>query len=224
MTTTQAASRSAGGRRWFGRHSDLSVFPFPSVSGKDLLSRLRAVDELRGWAEARAEEAVDWYQHDKRIKRAASRALRAVGIVLAVAGATAPLASAAWQDDVGGWGYVLLAGATGCAAFDHFFGVSAGWMRDMATMQSLKRRLEQFRLEWTSGLLLPTPSVPGEDGPAVLSGPAGEKELVRRLGLVRDFVEDVTRMVEAETSEWMREFRANVGQLYSQVGLPYHEV
>jgi hypothetical protein len=222
MAGLTTARPGAGGRRWFGRRGDLSTRPFPTLSGTDLPSRLRTVDALRAWAEAHAEDAIDWYLRDKRAKRVASRALRAGSIVLAVAGGTVPLASAAWRDDAGGWGYVLLAAAAGCAAFDHFFGVSAGWMRDIATSQALRGRLERFRLEWTSALLLSSSSgAVGGDGAGAPAGPVGEPELAHRLGLVRDFVADVTGLVEAETSEWLAEFRANIGQLYSQAGLAH---
>jgi hypothetical protein len=208
MTSSAAVAWGTGGRRWLGRRGDLPTRPFPSISGNDLTSRLAAVDALRTWAEARAEDAIDWYRRDKRTKRTVSKALRAASIVLAVAGGAVPLANAAWNGEAGGWGYVLLAAAAGGAAFDHFFGISATWMRDMATIQALRNRLDRFRLEWTSDLLL------ARTAPEV-----GEEELARRLDLVRDFAEEVTGLIDAEISAWQAEFSANMRELHAHTRL-----
>lgn len=203
--TETTLSPPSGSRRWFGRRGDLLTHPFPALSGGDLPSRFAAVEELRRWAERRADDTIDWYRRDKRVRRQASRWLRAGSIIFAVAGGAAPLASAAWRGDAGSWGYLLLAAAGGCLAFDRFFGISAGWMRDMTTMQALTDRLERFRLDWVSSQLLDPPQ------PDQLT----EEELARRLTLVREFAEDISGKVAAETKAWLTEFRANISELHN---------
>jgi hypothetical protein len=191
------------------RRGDLTPGRFPSLTDVDLADRTTAVDKVRDWGEEQAENALDWYRKDKRTRQRTSRTLRTASILFAIVGGTVPIASAVWYREINSLGYVLLAAAAGCAAFDHFFGVSAGWMRDMTTIQALQRRLDQFRLEWTSSLLF---------RPAEAS--VHEDELASRVGLIRDLVEDVASLVEAETTEWLLEFRSSVGQLYGQARVP----
>jgi hypothetical protein len=197
----------------------------------DSRHRLDAVEALRDWAEGQAEDAIAWYLRDKAIKRIGARVLRALAILLVVGGGVVPLLSAAWTGTAAGWGYVLLAAAAGCVAFDHFFGLSSGWMRDIVSVQTLQRRLTDFRMAWTTNLLRPA-SMPGGNalGSTGLGG-AGrggtgladsaaldEAELVRRLDLVQSFVTEIADLVESGTAEWLAEFRSNVGGLDGQTG------
>src|SRR5256885_1816041 len=52
-----------------------------------------------------------------------------------------------------GWGYVLLALAAGCKGFDHFFGLSSSWMRDIGVAHALRAELNAVRLEWATDVL-----------------------------------------------------------------------
>ena len=108
----------------------------------------QALDQLRAWAETRAVETITWYQRDKRTKRWTSRLLRAAAVIFAVAGGLLPLISSSVHGVNANLGYVLLAIAAGCVAYDHFFGMSSGWMRDIAALQALQSRLGRFHLDW----------------------------------------------------------------------------
>jgi hypothetical protein len=46
---------------------------------------------------------------------------------------------------MGQLGYVMLALAAACVGFDHFFGLSTGWMRFMVTEMSLQQVLAEFQ-------------------------------------------------------------------------------
>jgi hypothetical protein len=225
QTLPHSSARSGGEpprhRSW--RRGDLRARSFPRPATKepwvtDSRHRLDAIEALRDWAEGQAEDAIDWYLKDKAIRRVGSRLLRALAIVLVVAGGLMPLLSAAWTGNAAGWGYVLLAAAAGCVAFDHFFGLSSGWMRDMAAAQTLQRRLTEFRLEWTTNLLRPashTAEQVAGGGSAV-----DDAELTRRLNLVGQFAMEIADLVESETSEWLTEFRSSVGRLDGQTAWP----
>ncbi len=192
-------------RRWW-RREDIRHAPLPVLRPDDWLRDPESAAELlRCWADGEGEQAVNWYLQDKASKRFGSRLLRGCAIVLALAGGLAPLVSTGrGGPSSSNWGYVLLAVAAGLVAFDHFFGLSSGWMRDMSTAQALQRRLTEFRLTWAEASAAEVSS-----GSAV--NPSG------RLQLVASFVRDVDALIASETGEWLTEFRTNVGQLQSHV-------
>ncbi|WBB59492.1 SLATT domain-containing protein [Streptomyces sp. WMMC500] len=205
-----------GGR---GRRRDLRGRPFPGAALEAAGGQAEILRELRAWAEQEAEDAVEWYLKDKRLKRRGSRVVTALTILLAVAGTLIPLASAISGGPPQGWGYVLLALAAGCKGFDHFFGLSSGWMRDITAAQALRAELNDFRLAWAAEQLR------AADGTAATApdGAAGALDtaaLERRLVLLTSLVEAVRRQVEAETAEWLSEFRATAQQLQDHAGPP----
>ena len=95
-----------------------------------------------------------------------------------------------------------ICGAAGrrlCMACDRYFGLTSGWMRDVATAQAVQRRLETLQFDWASE------SVREVLGPT--EGTASEAA-ERCLGVLRRFWEDITELVRTETADWMVEFRA----------------
>jgi hypothetical protein len=159
---------------------------------------VRALEELRDWAEERALELIDWYARDKRIRRVASRLLRAAAVVLAVAGGAFPLLI--HEGPGANLGYVFLAMAAGCVAFDHFFGISSGWMRDIAALMALRGRLTRFHLDWAAWQADTT--VPDRT-------PKG-------LALIDRLVTDIVRVSENETAQWIAEFNTSIASLRQQ--------
>jgi hypothetical protein len=84
-------------------------------------------------------------------------------------------------------------------AVDRYFGVTSGWMRDVATAQAVQRRLQALQFDWAAE------SVREVLGPA--EGTASEAA-ERCLGVLRRFTEEVSELVRVETGDWMGEFRA----------------
>ena len=120
----------------------------------------------------------------------------------AVTGAALPLLDLTGvAGGVAPWGYLALLVAVACVAVDRYFGVTSGWMRDVATAQAVQRRLQALQFDWASE------SVREVLGPA--EGTAGEAA-ERCLGVLRRFSEDLTELVRAETADWMVEFRSGV--------------
>jgi hypothetical protein len=168
------------------------------------------LDELYRWVEQTALETAAWYLADRVGKRLAARVLRVGAAVGALAGAGLPLLDVTGA--VGGmapWGYLALLGGVACVAADRFFGLTSGWMRDVATAQAVQRRLQALQFDWASEsareVLGPTEGTAGE---------AAE----RCLSVLRRFSEDVTELVRAETADWMVEFRAGAAPLDIQTG------
>ncbi|GGS56481.1 SLATT domain-containing protein [Streptomyces griseoviridis] len=168
------------------------------------------LEELYRWVERGALETVAWYLADRTWKRRAARVLRGGAAAGAVAGAALPLLDLAGA--VGGvavWGYVALLLGVACVAVDRYFGVTSGWMRDVATAQAVQRRLQALQFDWASE------SAREVLGPA--EGTAGEAA-ERCLLVLRRFSEDVTELVRAETADWMVSFRAGVAPWGMRVG------
>ena len=199
MVRQGTAETASAGRRRPPR--DLRRRPFPTVTAATPAQRRETLAAVRLWAEQQAEDTIEWYYRDKRLKRVGSRVVRGLTILLAVAGTAVPLAStavgASWQ----GWGYVLLALAAGCKGFDHFFGLSSGWMRDVTAAQALRAELDEFRLAWTTEDLREAASRAGTD-----DGGLDEAALELRMRLISDLVSAVHGRLESETSTWMTEF------------------
>lgn len=198
------------GRRTVGRRGNLRLQPFPALSGEAWREPGPALESLRGWAEDQASAAIDWYLRDMAGKRRGARALRALAILLLVAGAVVPLVSAAQDSDIAGWGYVLLAGAAGAVAFDRLFGLSSGWMRDLIAVQRLQRTLSEFQLDWEAVLAR-----------AALDPHRHEPDVSARLHLVRRLATDVAGLVADETAQWRNEFERGFASLHRQGPAPW---
>ncbi|WP_031518057.1 SLATT domain-containing protein [Streptomyces sp. NRRL F-5123] len=199
------------------RRGDLQAQPFPAVpvaAATDPAVQRETLARLREWAELDAETAIAWYLDDKRLKRIGSRLLQGLAIACAVAGAAVPLGTAAAGGSGQGWGYVLLAVAAGCKGFDHYFGLSAAWMRDITVAHALRTELNAVRLEWATDMLRAGPAAADPDR---LLEPA---ELERQLALVARLAGSVRARIDGETADWQAEFSAGISELQGQRTLP----
>jgi hypothetical protein len=182
--------------------------PFPLGDWGEPAERLH---ELYRWVEAGALTTASWYLADRVWKRRGARVLRGGAAAGAVVGAGLPLLDLAGV--VGGaaaWGYLALLLGVACVAGDRFFGVTSGWIRDVATAQAVQRRLQVLQFDWASEcvreVLGPTEGTAGE---------AAE----RCLSVLRRFSEDMTELVRAETADWMVEFGTGSAPLAIQAGV-----
>ena len=206
MGLSASSSNDAGPGRWWSR-GDLAPAPRPEIDLKQWADPIPVMEQLRDWAEQQAVATISWYQRDKRAKRWASRLLRALAVVLAVSGGVMPLLPAIAHGIDPNLGYVLLALAAGCVAFDHFFGLSTGWMRDIATLQALQSGLARFHLDWVKWQSTVA------DGPAAAAMPGA---VAAALDLIDGLVTGVGRLAEAETAQWIAEFSSSVAALRKQ--------
>jgi len=184
------ASRKSGSQR-----AELQGRAFPLGDWGEPAERL---DELYVWVEQHALFLADWYLAARVRKRRGARVLRA-GAALGVAtGALLPLLAftGTLPGRAAAWGYLALLGAVVCVGGDRCFGLTTGWMRDVATAQSVQRRLESLQFDWASEAIREVL------GPT--EGSAGEAA-DRGLAVLRRFTEDVSEIVRAETTDWMLE-------------------
>lgn len=222
---------------------DLRSRPFPAVALRTPEEQRQSLETIREWAEQEAVDAIEWYLRDKRLKRIGSRLIRGLTIVLAIAGTAVPLGGAAAGGPVQSWGYVLLVLAAGCKGFDYFFGLSAGWMRDITAAQSLRGALNTFQLAWTTELLggarahggapagsdapdaaaapVASGGSDGSDGsPADPSAPLDPETVQRRMRLISGLIAAVHGQLESETAEWLADFASSEQRLREQTALP----
>ncbi len=194
----------------------------PRSGREDLLSRAfplgdwgepaGRLEELYQWAESGALRVVEWYLADRVWRRRWARSLRVGTAAGVTAGAALPLLQLTGTLAAGAaWGFVGLLGAAVCTVCDRYFGLTSGWMRDVATAQAVQRRLETLQYDWA------TESIREVLGPT--EGTASEAA-ERCLGVLRRFSEDLTELVRTETADWMVEFRAGTAPLRTQSAEP----
>lgn len=184
---------------------DLIGMPFPLGDWGEPAERL---DELYRWVESQALRTAEWYLSDRVWKRRGARILRLGTAAGVIAGAALPLLDLTGAaEGAAGWGYLSLLIGAACLACDRYFGLTSGWMRDVATAQAVQRRLQALQFDWASE------SVREVLGPT--EGTASEAA-ERCLGVLRRFSEDVTELVRAETADWMVEFRSGPAPLMLQ--------
>lgn len=187
------------------RPSDLRVRPFPVPTTEEWREPEGVLRRMYEAAEEHAIEASEWYLRDRVRKKTASRLLRGLAVVLGAAGGLQPLITVAMSGKSSGWGYVFLALAGTCVAFDHFLGLSSRWMRDMITAQRIQRRLRQFQIDWA-----------GLNARQAMNAEASRPDVPGYLDLLRGFLIDVSDITINETAEWVSEFQAGIAQLQGQ--------
>jgi hypothetical protein len=203
-SSPSSPSETPVGTRRKGRRSDIFPTAMPAVSPEDWIDPQSTLVTLYRRAEREALDAISWYLLDKRGKKKASRTLRAFAILFASAGGLIPLITVAARDSSWApWGYVLLAAAASCLAFDRFFGLSAAWMRDIVRAQELQRRLEIFQYEWV----------------AICAAP-GVNDVSSSITLLHQFVGDINDLIHSETSEWITEFQSSLARLETSAADP----
>lgn len=191
------------------RLGDLTGRAFPLGDWGEPAERL---DELYRWVERGALNTAEWYLADRGWKRRGARLLRAGAALGAVGAGVLPLLDLVGAvGSVATWGFVSLLAGVACVGCDRFFGLTSGWMRNVATAQAVQRRLQVLQFDWASE------SVREVLGPT--EGTAGEAA-ERCLGVLRKFSEDVTELVRSETTDWMVEFRAGPVPLVMQAMVP----
>jgi hypothetical protein len=198
-------------RGWrFPGRGDLAPVPRVPVSDELWADHERAIALLRAWAEDRATETISWYLRDKQAKRWGSRLLRASAVLTAVAGGALPLLAGTVGGINSNLGYVFLAVAAGCIAFDHYFGLSSGWMRDIAAIQALQGTVARFQLDWSRWQATRA----GATGNGVMVTDADNVDSA--LELIEALVTRVAQITEAETNQWITDFSSSVAALRQQ--------
>ena len=172
----------------------------------------RSIVTLYQYAEAHANDSIDWYGRKKHDKAVMSRLLRGLAIVFTSLGGLTPIISAlGWSTvqlprsmpelNVGQLGYLFLGLAAASIAFDRFFGFSSGWMRYMTTKMTMERMISEFRMDW-----------------AMMVAKLGEKspttdQVQLMIQRIKEFLVAINTNVEQETQTWVSEFKTNLAEI-----------
>ena len=200
---TDRPAGNAAQKRPGAHSSNIEVAPLGVLAWKTDAEVQASIGTLYSYAEARAQESIDWYWNAKQSKARWSRFLRLAAIVLAAMGGLAPIIGALdslsqFSRVVGQVGYIVLGLAAACVGLDKFFGFSSGWMRYVRAALALQDELSAFRLAWAKSSAQARGQAPGPD------------EIQGAIQQVKDFVQAVDRIVEQETNAWVAEFQTSL--------------
>jgi hypothetical protein len=170
--------------------------------GWDRDSRAASLTTVFEHAVGLSVKAEEWYAVKRPAKRAAGRMLRVATVILGAIAAVIPILSEITTTNgkpavAPGWAAVSLAVAAALITLDRFFGFSSGWMRFMQAEMQLTRIRHTFEYVWNS--LRSSSQDPPDDA-----------QLKAYLKLAEDFVIAVDRIVAAETTAWIKEFRGGL--------------
>jgi hypothetical protein len=201
----QPAERRAAPRQRRRGGGDLDLSEFPPLTWSRTEIR-HSLDELYAWGERLAAEAIGWYLSEKRRTSRWARSLRTAALILATAGAAVPVAAlGAGRPAEASWGFLLLALAAGCVAYDRFFGYSSSWQRYIATATSLRTQLIEYQATWAKEMV------------ALAAREPDRTDAVRLIDFVRTFAWNVNDTIRAETEAWLVEFHTRLTELESRL-------
>jgi hypothetical protein len=182
----------------------------PAESGQlvwnpeDTANSLRAV---ASFAEDAADKAIAWYWQNKKWKARLSGWIRlgamgstALAGLIPVIAAIVPGLPPAFATNTGLAASVLVGLAAALIGVDKAFGLSSGWARFVLTATTIRKGLQEFRLDWT--LML-----------AKAGASASSEDVVGLLQRAKEFTSFVEGLVLQETKEWIAEFQSNIAQL-----------
>jgi len=200
MTSDVAASKREVSAFEGGDRNDWVAPPPLGTLTWDSQGFEKSLNELYGYAVARAQTAIDWYRRKKRPRQTLSLWIRFVALCLIFFGGLCPLvpSSLSGSININSYGYLLLAAGGGLVLFDKLFGVSSAWMRFMSTAQELEAQLDAFRVEWSAQAVL------------AVKREQQESRVDPRFELIQHFLANLHAAVGRETNEWKTEFNKSI--------------
>ena len=162
---------------------------------------------LRDYVELEAAKAIDWYWRNKKWKSFLSRAIQLSAIALTALGGLVPIVvqilksySIAVTIESGLFASLCVGLAAALLGLNKAFGFSSGWARFVLTATSIRKAMEEFRMDWTAMT-------------AKLNSPADPAQAEALIQRARDFRLNVEGLVFQETKDWVTEFQSNFAQL-----------
>jgi hypothetical protein len=168
---------------------------------EDLRPRFQAqslspeVDKLYNRTMARADDNINWYTKNAKMKKQRAQFLRLAALLLLGFGTIIPLLIELMNSDVSpAIATVVIACGTGLIALDRFWGYSTAWIRFLTTEMRLKELKDKFEHDWELAL-------------ADTETPPTDVAMIMRCSEFRNTINEIVR---TETSMWVEEFQANL--------------
>lgn len=170
-----------------------------------------SLEGLFKYVEGEADKAMAWYWQKKGPKALLSRTIQFSAVVLTALGALIPVAINILRGplklgdvDTGLWASLFVGLAAALIGVDRAFGYSSGWARYVLTATTIRKFLEEFRMDWMA--------LSAKSGTGV--NPDQSAAFIAR---ARDFMVGVHAMVLQETKDWVTEFQNSIAQLDKEV-------
>jgi hypothetical protein len=185
--------------RKFNHDGDLPAFSI-DVS-PDATSLELSESTYKALAE-RYRQVIDWYLVEKEKKKRASKAIRAIAWVLAVAGGLIPLLVGAGLEYVDpSLGYVFLASAASIQLVDRYFGYSESWKRYVSVAMECSAGLLAMQVGWLE-----------------LKAMGDRVELVAgQWSVLRDHTAKLNEAITGETDHWKTDLEGGIDELRTHV-------
>jgi low affinity Fe/Cu permease len=158
-------------------------------------------------------QAISWYLTARRPKRQWARRLRVAAIIMVAVAGIVPVLSQIFGAGSSvkippAWATVALAIAVALVALDRFFGFSSAWARYMATGHAISAALNQFRLDWQ------------QSSCQLTANALTQEDINSLLHLAKTFVRKTDDLVQAETAQWIKEFRETLTEVERSTQTP----
>jgi hypothetical protein len=173
-----------------------------------------SLDALVQYVENEAAGAIQWYWKSKKWKARLSRWIRLWAIILTAGAGLVPIVFYILKElgylkpaevaTSGLWSSVLVGVAAALLGMDRAFGLSSGWARYVLAATDIRKRLEEFRMDWIALTAAASPAPSADQITA----------LIQKAKECRGAVEGV---VAQETKDWVTEFQSNMAQLEKDV-------
>ena len=182
----------------------LAIIQMP-WSPDDFVQSIAALaDEVR----TKANEAISWYVHAKKPKRAGATVIRSLTIASTTSAGILTVLAQLYDGVPNGelkihpvWISMALAVAAGLFGIDKFFGFSRGWIRYVSTELKIRTALDEFNMSW------PMRVVDWENG---IPNAAQAKEAIVAC---TSFRAEIDTLVKDETDKWIADFQASIKDL-----------
>jgi hypothetical protein len=180
---------------------DLEPLKLGELSWQSLDAAAASLRAVHAHVDAHARRAIDWYLARRRVRKTASRVLRLMALVLAVAGGVVPLL----DDEIlprglHNLGYLLIALGGALLLANRVLGLSAAWIRYMQTALRLQATVNAFQLKWA-------------EIECEMAGHPTPKQIRAALHAVKLFAQRVDELILTETERWSADFAEDLEQL-----------
>jgi low affinity Fe/Cu permease len=166
----------------------------------------QSLDRVYHHAVKAAQDAIDWYLGGRHSKKRWAQKLRVGAIIMVAVAGILPVLAQIF--DTGSsvviqpaWASVALGIAVALVALDRFFGFSSAWARYITTEQAISAHLNQFMLDWQQANY------------ELTANEVSREKIDHFLGLAKDLAKKTDDHMQAETKQWVKEFKEILTQI-----------